>query len=338
MTLRTALACCMLLSCSGTTTGDIADASLADDVRINNDRPTPHEVFDDAGPDVRLDRPDDAISMTDGNGDTDLGSVTSDVPRDTVMTHDSADGLDPLQAPRCGPPYQSPIATNYSTLLYPPTTIAVFGAASGSEASQDTEARWLGTRPLSQPFLAQCGPGETAHPCTLDRLLRLQLPSMQIIELLLSVDYDALDPPVLNAPVRLSLNVNRGGYQASNITIHDAQGRIVLAAISNRMPGGDSWRVGGLDLWVAPSEVLPTCLSFAQPMCERIFGSYPLRVTPHSAETFAVQEVPAATTATFSTLHGRYRVVHRKTLRQIQGFCSSPPISESQFEVIRLRD
>jgi len=308
MNLRPLLVGCILLGCSGATAGNTADAAFTDD----------------------------ATSVTDGNAVPD--AFSSDVPGDAHVNQDRADGFDPPQTPRCGPPYQASVGTNHSTLLYPPTTIAVFGGSTITETSYDTEARWLGTRVLTQPFLAQCGPGEMAHPCTLDRLLRLQLPDMQVIELLLSIDYDALDAPAPNAPISLLLRINRGSYNLSDIIILDAQDRVVLAAFSNRTQREDSWQVGGIQLSVSPTTAPPTCISFPQPMCERVFGAYPLNVAPHGAETFAPQDVPAAASAVVSTLQGRYRVAHRKTLRQIQGLCSSPPISESQFEVIRLRD
>lgn len=335
---RSLLACYLLIGCSGTSTANVADAALAVDTPFGDDRSSHPEVFLDAGPDVALDRTGDSPSVTDGGDDTSADVATSDVSGDALATHDRADAFDSLQAPRCAAPFQASVGTNYSTLLYPPTTIAVFGATTSTQTSFDTEARWLGTRALTQPFLAQCGQGETAHPCSLDRLLRLQLPDMQVLELLLSIDYDTLDAPALNAPIRLSLGVNRGDYRLSDITILDAEERVVLAAYSNRTQGGDSWRIGGIQLSVSPTTAPPTCISIPQPLCERVFGSYPLNLEPYGVETFAPQSVPATESAVVSTMHGRYRVDHRKTLRQIQGHCSSTPISESQFELIRVRN
>jgi hypothetical protein len=272
-----------------------------------------------------------ANTVSDGTHDAaavrDAPAALADVP--------AVDGAEAASISRCDRIYD-PTEGFSSTLLFPPATVEAFGDSPvPGDSALRTDATWLGTRALSQPVAVRCAEGVTLPPCTLGRVLMLQLPRGQVLELLLSADVDSSPPLPSGARVDIDFERNRSGSGA-RLTVNDAMGRLVLAVFSEVGRLGDAWNLGPFSLRVDTASTAPDCLGFQQPMCDRVFAPFPLRVGPAATETFSAAAIPVASSLEVTTAHGRYRLVNRKMLRQLRNICSNPPVVESQFEIVQV--
>ena len=325
-------------ACSSSMTASLADGALADggltEVAPTVDAPASDQFAD--GPTID-DRPDGVDAL-----DSSVPSDASDLDRSEGASEDrfpgdggAIDGPDLDGAPRCSSEVD-PQAGQGTSLGYPRAVVIPFGGFSdaGVGATVELPVQWQGLRRLPTAVRTSCSVGSTSDPpCEIRDAVVLRADGGAQLEVLVSALTSDLQRIPLNT--RMILQLASGDSEFNfRLLLTGTDGTIHLLIVSDA-PGGR--RYGPFAFSRAMQA--PVCVSGRQPTCMRVLVSEPLAVSPaDAAESWAGFTLAPMEGRLVNTSVGRYRVTHRSTVYSARSICSAPPISYSQFEVLRVGD